>query len=86
MLKEYEKSFKTVMMRFRYQAVNISVNFAFLFYIYELYLSNFFFKQKYEIQQSKLEMQRNYEILLEEQRVTKIFQYFIKNVSHVQFF
>ncbi|CAB4374348.1 unnamed protein product [Rhizophagus irregularis] len=41
-VKEYEQSLKTIMMKFRYQA--------------------------YEIQQSKLEMQRNYEILLEEQR------------------
>ncbi|RIA87666.1 hypothetical protein C1645_827452 [Glomus cerebriforme] len=43
-VKEYEQSLKTIMMKFRYQA--------------------------YEIQQSKLEMQRNYEILLEEQRAT----------------
>ncbi|CAI2171775.1 4878_t:CDS:2 [Funneliformis geosporum] len=44
MVKDYEQSLKTIMMRFRYQA--------------------------YEIQQSKLDMQRNYEILLEEQRST----------------
>ncbi|GBC08093.1 hypothetical protein RclHR1_00790043 [Rhizophagus clarus] len=43
-VKEYEQSLKTIMMKFRYQA--------------------------YEIQQSKLEMQRSYEILLEEQRAT----------------